>query len=188
MLKVYGKAMTTWQESAREALTEIYAVPTTSGTLPLLRILLDTMIDKAYISDGGGKPEQEAVANYWGHLGKVALEVNTDKAAMEFETVLAVLIRKQRDYGHENIRRFGRQGLMVRMHDKIARLENLYTRAAAPSNESIADNLLDVVGYSAIGIMWERETFLNPLAPLNPELHQPRQPVSPAPRSIRFPK
>ena len=165
--------MTTWEQSAREALTDIYAVPTTGGTLPLLRILLDTMIDKAYINDGGGKPEAEAVAHYWGHLGKVALEVNTDEAAMEFETVLAVLIRKQRDYGHENIRRFGRQGL-------------LYTRAAAPSNESIADNLLDVVGYSAIGIMWERETFLNALSPLNPD--QPTQHTSPAPRAIRFPK
>ena len=71
--------MTTWEQSARDALTDIYDVPTTSGTLPLLRILLDTMIDKAYISDGGGKPETEAVANYWGHLGKVALEVNTDE-------------------------------------------------------------------------------------------------------------
>ena len=163
--------MTTWEESAREALTEIYAVPTTSGTLPLLRILLDTMIDKSYKDNGGGKPEKKAVANYWGHLGKVALEVNTDKDAMEFETVLATLIRKQRDYGHENIRRFGRQGLLVRMHDKIARLENLYSRSDKPRNESIADNLLDVVGYSAIGIMWERETFLNTLSPATPELH-----------------
>lgn len=166
MFKVYGKAMTTWEESARDALTEIYAVPTTNGTLPLLRMLLDTMIDKSYISDGGGKPDNESVINYWGHLGKIALEVNTDKTAMEFETVLAVLIRKQRDYGHENIRRFGRQGLLVRMHDKIARLENLYTRSEKPRNESIADNLLDVVGYSAIGIMWERKTFLNQLVPL----------------------
>lgn len=177
--------MTTWQESAREALTEIYAVPTTNGTLPLLRILLDTMIDKSYKEDGGGKQDSKAVANYWGHLGKVALEVNTDKTAMEFETVLAVLIRKQRDYGHENIRRFGRQGLLVRMHDKIARLENLYTRSDKPRNESIADNLLDVVGYSAIGIMWERNTFLNPLSPATPELQTAA--ASPAPRAIRFP-
>jgi hypothetical protein len=63
---------------------------------------------------------------------------------------------------------------MVRMHDKVARLENLLLSndgGGKPQNESIQDNLLDVVGYAAIGIMWESMTFLMPLkAPQqNPE-------------------
>jgi hypothetical protein len=49
---------------------------------------------------------------------------------------------------------------MVRVHDKIARLENLVGNNTNPNNESIKDNVMDVIGYSAIGIMWESGTFL----------------------------
>lgn len=55
---------------------------------------------------------------------------------------------------------------MVRMHDKVARLENLLLQldgGGKPENETIQDNLLDVVGYATIGIMWESMTFLLPL-------------------------
>jgi hypothetical protein len=49
---------------------------------------------------------------------------------------------------------------MVRVHDKVARLENLIGNNAKPNNESIQDNVMDVIGYSAIGIMLESGTFL----------------------------
>jgi hypothetical protein len=52
------------------------------------------------------------------------------------------------------------------MHDKVARLENLAERrgsVGAPENESIDDNLMDVIGYSTIGLMWEDQTFFIPL-------------------------
>lgn len=71
-----------------------------------------------------------------------------------------ILVRKQRDYGHENIARFGRAGLLVRCHDKVARLENLLTSGRVPENESVVDNFIDVIGYSAIGMMWEKQWFL----------------------------
>ena len=76
-----------------------------------------------------------------------------------------ILVRKQMDYGHENIRRFGRIGLIVRMQDKVARLENLISKGTGddPQNESLLDNVVDVMGYSAIGLMWESDTFLLPL-------------------------
>lgn len=71
------------------------------------------------------------------------------------------LIRKQSDYGHHNISRFGRRGIVVRCHDKVARLKNLHlVRAGVASNESIVDTYIDIIGYSAIGMMWERGWFL----------------------------
>lgn len=73
--------------------------------------------------------------------------------------ILATLCRKQNDYGHENIARFGRLGLLVRVHDKIARLNNLITKGGVPQNESIEDTYVDIVGYSAIGMMVERGWF-----------------------------
>jgi len=54
------------------------------------------------------------------------------------------------DYGYENIARFGLDGILVRMHDKIARLENLVGKKG-PRNESVADTLADLIGYSMIG-------------------------------------
>lgn len=78
---------------------------------------------------------------------------------MSHAQILETLIRKQFDYGHHNISRFGRYGLIVRVHDKIARLNNLVTRGDNPKNESILDTYTDIVGYSAIGIMWERGWF-----------------------------
>ena len=73
------------------------------------------------------------------------------------------LCRKQADYGPENISKFGRDGILVRMHDKIARLENLTTQKNSPNNESIRDNYMDVIGYCSVGALWESGEFLLPL-------------------------
>lgn len=79
------------------------------------------------------------------------------------ENLIETLIRKQRDYGHQNIARFGRDGIMVRLHDKIARLENLTAKGEPPMNESFSDNYLDVIGYCTVGAMWESGEFMLPL-------------------------
>lgn len=71
----------------------------------------------------------------------------------------ALLCRKQRDYGKSAISRFGRAGLVVRTHDKIARLKNLLLSRTKPSNESISDTFTDIIGYCALGMMWERGWF-----------------------------
>lgn len=78
--------------------------------------------------------------------------------------ISAILARKQHDYGPANITRFGRHGLMVRCHDKIARLKNLHlARAGHAANEALSDTYIDIIGYATIGMMLEREWFLIPL-------------------------
>lgn len=108
------------------------------------------------------------------NLGGVALTAATD-AGLNFSPgeIYEVLCNKQQDYGHENIAKFGRDGILVRIHDKIARLEHL-TRpdAPAPKNETIRDNYLDVIGYCVIGAMWEAEEFLLPLTVAESELQR----------------
>lgn len=76
------------------------------------------------------------------------------------ESIAQTLAEKQHDYGHHNIARFGRQGLLVRVHDKIARLKNLSLAGGGAKNEPIADTYMDIIGYCAIGMMWERGWFL----------------------------
>jgi len=100
-----------------------------------------------------------------GHQHPENFKKTANSASVEFDswmirdTILETLIRKQRDYGHENISRFGRFGLLVRTHDKLARLRNLQATQNSPENESIIDTYTDIVGYSAIGMMLERNWF-----------------------------
>ena len=67
-----------------------------------------------------------------------------------------LLLRKQMDYGPTNISRAPGgplNGLRVRMHDKIARINNLLDKNVDPQNESLRDSFIDLLNYSAIAIM-----------------------------------
>jgi hypothetical protein len=46
------------------------------------------------------------------------------------------------------------------VHDKIARLENLVGKNVEAANEPILDTVLDIAGYSTIGMMLDRGEFL----------------------------
>lgn len=157
------QSMTTWDDAALAALQTIYANlrQQPSADLQQLRNDLDQFIAEMFSEVDGSSAQ-----NKWAIIGRNALEITTQRnEPFDISDVHQVLVGKQRDYGPENISRFGRQGLMVRMHDKVARLENLLSvdGGGKPHNESIKDNLLDVVGYSTVGIMWESQTFLLPL-------------------------
>ena len=68
-----------------------------------------------------------------------------------------LLVKKQLDYGPKNIASApggALNGLLVRMHDKIARLNNLiYETKDTPKNESIEDSFIDLLNYSSIALM-----------------------------------
>lgn len=66
-----------------------------------------------------------------------------------------MLIRKQLDYGPNAINRFGIEGIVIRMSDKIERLINLIELKKDPEvEESIEDTLSDLAGYAVIGLMY----------------------------------
>jgi hypothetical protein len=155
-----------WDDAAGDALDAIYyGGSSTRKTLRGLRATLDDFIDTEFRAD----LTTSSTATFWRILGQEALGLaeqdypETRKYLTKYD-VHALLVRKQRDYGHENIRRFGRDGLLVRVHDKVARLENLAARNAEPGNEAVLDTLADIIGYSAIGIMVANGQFLLPLA------------------------
>jgi hypothetical protein len=67
-----------------------------------------------------------------------------------------VLVSKQNDYGPTNISRSPGgplNGLRVRMHDKISRINHLIDNGATPENESLKDSFLDLANYSIIAMM-----------------------------------
>ena len=169
-----GKAPTTWDDAARRVVFQIFNHSfNTWDRLSDVREYLDYLIDE--IGPESKKEISGAVAaEYWAILGRTAAVVAEKKnifneideqLAFHVEDISKILVRKQRDYGHHNIARFGRAGLLVRMHDKVARLENLLQNETNPENESVVDNFIDVIGYASIGMMWEKNWFLIPLAP-----------------------
>jgi hypothetical protein len=76
-----------------------------------------------------------------------------------------ILLSKHEDYGPKNISDApggALNGIRVRMHDKIARLNNLIDSSKEPKHESIRDTLVDIANYATIAIMvidgvWDTE-------------------------------
>lgn len=105
--------------------------------------------------------------------------------AFLLEDMHRLLVKKQRDYGPLNIMEFSNIGLIVRMFDKVARLKNLMQKSSniknsifvnAVDDESIVDTLMDLIGYSTIGLMLNDEDpiyhckFLYPMKKESPQL------------------
>lgn len=93
---------------------------------------------------------------------KAIKRIYPDQPARLVEVVITV-INKQKDYGHHNIAMFGITGLVIRIHDKIARAENLLKKENmenAVAGESLYDTFIDIIGYSIIALMWLDNTFM----------------------------
>ena len=155
---------TTWNAAAKGAVELVSEQgPVPSLVISEIRMMFkhveDLVVDNSYLTALDESSDELIMA--WARTGYTAYSyARSSGHGFTWDELIDTLVRKQRDYGHDNIARFGAFGLAVRCHDKIARLENLVTRGLEPGNESIKDNLLDVAGYCAIGIMWAAETFL----------------------------
>ena len=73
-----------------------------------------------------------------------------------FQELLDLLLSKHKDYGPKNISDSPGgpvNGLRVRMHDKLARINNLYGSALQPEHESLEDSFKDMANYAIIGLL-----------------------------------
>jgi hypothetical protein len=76
-----------------------------------------------------------------------------------------LLLKKHKDYGPKNISGSpggAVNGLRVRMHDKLARINHLYDSGATPENESLRDSFIDMANYAIIAMLvldgkWDRD-------------------------------
>jgi len=67
-----------------------------------------------------------------------------------------MLEKKNNDYGDSNLTKYGMFGIIVRLSDKLARLENLQNKNAEV-DESVEDTLKDIAGYAINAIRLKRE-------------------------------
>ncbi|OME55478.1 hypothetical protein BSK59_13450 [Paenibacillus odorifer] len=72
------------------------------------------------------------------------------------EGVKNLLKRKNHDYGNSFSLQFSKYGIlsaMIRMDDKMRRLENLVSGEKAHVEESIEDTLEDLIGYATLALV-----------------------------------
>jgi len=180
-----------WEQAADSTVKEIYDLAFSDGLtdinvmVNMMRHKLDDMINMT----GGLKDTTSPVVEYaarqmWAFLARHALIILSKTGNRpDPELLVELFVSKQRDYGSENIAKFGTAGLLIRIHDKIARLENIMDRSSgnfntavqvnAVAGETIIDTLHDVVGYATIALMWLKidvngnRAFMYPLAESN---------------------
>jgi hypothetical protein len=67
-----------------------------------------------------------------------------------------LLLKKHQDYGPKNIASApggALNGLRVRIHDKLARINHLTESGKDPQNESLKDSFVDLANYALIGLL-----------------------------------
>jgi len=77
--------------------------------------------------------------------------------------VMQLLLEKNAKYGNDNLCQYGHLGIIVRLSDKLSRLENLTKDGAKDVDEyddlieSIEDVYKDIAGYGILGLKLMRE-------------------------------
>lgn len=81
-----------------------------------------------------------------------------------FDELKILLLKKHIDYGPKNISDSPGgpiNGLRVRMHDKLARINNLVDKEQSPNFEAIEDSFKDMANYAIIGLLVLRNEWDN---------------------------
>lgn len=100
----------------------------------------------------------------WTAVYELYTHDKTQMAALYILEELAdLVIKKQHDYGSENILIFGADGLIVRVNDKVSRLYNLSSRKKIAKNESAEDSFRDIMGYCLLMLMLIEDQFTLPM-------------------------
>ena len=95
----------------------------------------------------------------------MSLDANFIKAVqVKYDEAEKLILKKHKDYGPKNISGSpggAINGLRVRMHDKLARINHLYDTGATPENESLRDSFIDMANYAIIAMLvlddeWDR--------------------------------
>jgi len=147
----------TWEDHALTHIDSVWDAESAQiTTVEDIREYIDSLIETYFVGN-----KELVDPEVWFQLAVMTKHANI---SLDKDFVWQTLCNKQRDYGSENIVRFGHRGLIVRLHDKVARLENLLDSGRLPENEAVEDTYLDIVGYSTIGLMLLDGSFLKQMA------------------------
>lgn len=130
---------------------------------------METVIDKEYqkIIDKLVEAKRTKNTSYidetiyiLSHLGnRPKLSDNVEQFMDITNNMVKTYAAKNHDYGNsfgQSLNKFGLIVSIVRMNDKMNRLETLASKRAEVKDESIEDTLLDLANYSIMTVMWLR--------------------------------
>ena len=158
---------TTWDEASLDALEYITNIVSTvrfeEPVWKKYNAILDSLASFVGWREAASEPQAVSVMVDAGCMAMhslVSITLGMDKTEMH-----KLLCRKQHDYGHGNISKFGLVGVAVRMCDKIERAQNMSKKngVSAQTTEPLKDAYEDIIGYAVIAVMLYRNTFLLPL-------------------------
>lgn len=96
----------------------------------------------------------------WGDILREKLPFEDSDNVSNFKHIVEIMTEvyedKNSDYGdsfHKLYERYGLQSAVVRLYDKMYRIENLATSTNKVKNESIRDTLMDLANYAIMTIM-----------------------------------
>lgn len=99
----------------------------------------------AWLTEGAKAEEKDSLFEEFTNVVFTYVEANAE-----------LLLAKHRDYGPKNISQSpggALNGLRVRMHDKLARINNLIDNDRDPENESLRDSFVDLANYATIALL-----------------------------------
>lgn len=145
----------TWEQSAMQWVSHLSLLARTPNEININ--VLEKLIDNAwkYRDDWEGSPS----ITTWTSIACAAIREMIMRDGWDSGFMVSTLVKKQLDYGHGNINKFGTTGILVRLSDKVQRFKNLTSTNRNPQVESIEDTLMDIVGYCVIGLMYDDGTF-----------------------------
>lgn len=144
-----------WEQSAMQWVSHLTSIARTPDKMRIE--VLEKLVDNAwkYRDDWEGSPS----VTLWTSIACASIREMILREGWDSGYMVSTLVKKQLDYGHGNINKFGTIGILVRLSDKIQRFKNLTSGNRNPQVESIEDTLLDIVGYCIIGLMYDDGTF-----------------------------
>ncbi len=94
-------------------------------------------------------------------MEEVDEKINLPSPAYEFKelckSMIKTYVKKNHDYGNsfeKSLDKFGIVAGVVRIGDKMNRIESLTVKKAQVTDESIRDTLMDMANYCVMTVMW----------------------------------
>lgn len=141
----------TWEESAAQWVDHLSSMSKSPQVMNADSI--GRMRDKAAET----AQHEELSPIFWTSVACSAINELKYLKKWDNDEMVNLLGRKQNDYGHGNIEKFGQFGILVRLSDKVERLKNLKKKKA--QSEPYEDALVDIVGYCVVALMLDDGTF-----------------------------
>ena len=133
-------------------------------------IYMETVINKEYqkiidtlevIKNRVLQSEKKAIEDCQYAIKQLGSRVVLSEDAEKFNSIttdmLKTYVKKNHDYGNsfeQSLDKFGLVAGVVRIGDKMNRIESLTTKEAMVKDESIKDTLLDMANYCIMSVMW----------------------------------